>query len=143
MTERSFKLILPLSVGGRPKKGGGKTKVFWLNLNQYRNAYYQTLNKAKKDFKESILEQIKELPNLTNMWGQVTIHYTYYHPTRRKSDVANIVSVVDKFFCDALVETGKLEDDNYDFLRSSSWGYGGHDKDRPRMEAVISRYKGD
>ena len=133
-------MVLPLHVGGKPKKAGGRTKTFWLNLNTYRNAHYQTLNKAKKDFKEDVLEQIRPLPSLTDIWGQVEIHYTYYHPTKRRSDVANIVAIVDKFFCDALVEEGKMEDDNYDFLQRSAWEYGGHDKDNPRIEAVLQQY---
>ena len=41
---------------------GKKDNKFYVNLNQYRNAHYHTLNSAKITFKELISDQVKQLP---------------------------------------------------------------------------------
>ena len=110
-----------------------KKKPFYLNLNSYRNAHFFTLNKAKNMFKEIVSEQIKPL----TCYSKIRLTYTLYPRTAAKSDVANICSIVDKFFSDALVELGKLEDDNYDFLPEVIYKFGSKDKLNPRVEVFI------
>jgi len=139
---KTFTVSLPLFVGGRPKKnGGGLTNKHWLNLNKYRNLHYQTLNGTKKQFKEDIKDQVEALPNLSELFGTIRIDYVCYLPNAVKRDIGNIVGVVDKYFCDAVVELGKLVDDNWEHIKASSWVYGGIDRDRPRLEATIRRYE--
>lgn len=110
-----------------------KKSYFSLNLNIYRNAHYQTLNKAKIIFKEMAKEQISHLPFFT----KIHIKYIIYLPNKRRCDISNIGSVVDKFFSDALVELGHLTDDNHDFLDQVTFEYGGIDPENPRVEAHI------
>lgn len=105
-----------------PVVGLSKNKNWILNLNNYRNAHYQTLNKAKVNFKKTYLTEISKLPKFTKLQA---IEYTLYRDSHRHCDVANVCSIVDKFFCDALVEAGKLPDDNYDFLKTVSYQWGG------------------
>ena len=105
-----------------PVVGLSKNKNWILNLNNYRNAHYQTLNKAKVNFKKTYLTEISKLPKFTKLQA---IEYTLYRDSHRHCDVANVCSIVDKFFCDALVEAGKLPDDNYDFLKAVSYQWGG------------------
>lgn len=69
--------------------------------------------------------------------GKVQITYTLYPKTKRLTDVSNVCSVVDKFFCDALVKMGKLEDDNYLFLPKVIYQFGEVDKDNPRVDIEI------
>jgi Holliday junction resolvase RusA-like endonuclease len=109
-------------------------KPFMLNLNTYRNAYYQILNQAKKNFKELIKPQLHKLPVL----GKITIHYTIYYKDKRKFDLDNIVSVIAKFFQDALVENGIIEEDNYTIVIGSSNSFGGISKDNPRCTIHIT-----
>jgi Holliday junction resolvase RusA-like endonuclease len=104
-----------------------------LNLNEYRNTHFQTLNNLKKRFKGRMEGQIRELPIL----NRIEIHYTLYPASKRLCDVANILSVVDKFFCDALSELGKIEDDNYLFIPRVSYSFGQVDKNNPRAEILI------
>lgn len=122
-----YKLCSPLVIE-RPR-----SKNLPLNLNEYRNAHFQTLNNMKKRFKGIMEDQINELPSL----GRIQIEYVLYPKTRRLCDVANILSVVDKFFSDALTELGKIEDDNYLFLPKVSYEIGEVDKDNPRVEILI------
>jgi len=108
-------------------------KKYYLNLNKYRNTHYQTLNKAKVVFKEIVQNDINKLPSL----DVIEINYLLFTGTKRLCDISNICSIVDKFFSDALVECGKLEDDNYLFLPKVSFEFGSIDKDDPRVEAHI------
>lgn len=104
-----------------------------LNLNHYRNAHFRTLDKAKKEFKDLVTPLIRHLPSFL----QVRITYTYFAPSQQLSDTSNVTSIVDKFFCDALVECGKLTDDNRTVVLSTHSQFGGVDKANPRVEATI------
>ena len=67
----------------------------------------------------------------------IVITYTIYPKTRRLFDVANVGSVIDKFFSDCLVELGKLEDDNYKWIPKIVYQFGEVDKAYPRCEITI------
>lgn len=130
MGERIYTLVAPLSVV--VSKGG---KKFALNLNIYRNADFHTLNKAKVVFKEVMAKQVAALPSIT---GQLVIRYFLYPKTKRLCDVANVCSIVDKFFSDALVELGKISDDNYTIVPGVSYEFGSVDPANPRVEIQIT-----
>jgi hypothetical protein len=89
-------------------------KKFSLNLNVYRNAHYQVLNKAKIIFKNKLLAEYPELTRIKA--NRVIIEYLITRCDNRKFDTMNIVSIVDKFFLDALVEFGCISDDNYNYV---------------------------
>ena len=125
--EATLIINLPLSVPI------GKKDSFSINLNTYRNAHFYQLNAAKIAFKEQIQSQIDALPLL----GRIEITYVLYPKTRRLCDVANICSIADKFFSDALTESGIIEDDNYMFLGKVEYLFGEIDKNNPRVEAQI------
>lgn len=120
-------IIAPLSVKQN------KVKNFCLNLNVYRNSHYHTLNTVKKRYKEAVREQIKQLP----VMAKITLVYTLYPKTKRLCDISNILSIHDKFFCDALVELGKLPDDDYRYLAEVSYRFGRVDRLNPRVEILI------
>lgn len=111
-----------------------KKKSLSLNLNVYRNAYYQTLNKAKRVYETTLYEQLRELPFLAHI---DSITYTLYPKTSRRCDVSNICSIVDKFFSDTLVKYGYIEDDDYKHISSIIYQYGCIDKEEPRVEIAI------
>ena len=112
-----------------------KNKEFALNLNQYRNAHFHVLNKAKSEFTDIALKLIQEagIPTL----AQVTLEYIVYPGTRQLCDVNNICTVVDKFFSDTLVEAKIISDDNYKFVPESRFRFGGIDRENPRVDVVI------
>lgn len=114
-----------------------KKKSFTLNLNTYRNAHHFILNTAKIKYKEIVLSQIQQLPK----FKKVSLIYTFYPNSKRHYDVANVCSIVDKFFCDALVELGHLPDDNYEYLPTVTYKMGCIDKDNPRVEIQIKELK--
>lgn len=124
-----WKVDLPLKIPVSSKSN------FNLNLNTYRNAHYQVLNTAKKNFTKAVLPKIYEIPPL----NKAKITYTLYPGSKRLCDISNICSIVDKFFCDALVEANCLVDDNYTRLVNIEYKIGSVDPINPRVEAVIKR----
>ena len=64
--------------------------------------------------------------------------YTLFQQSGRATDVANVLSIVDKFTCDALVELGVLPDDNHKIVKEVVYRYGGVDKENPRAELEIT-----
>jgi len=123
-------LISPLSV---PQT---KTKNFILNLNVYRNAHFHVLNKAKINYKAIMLEQIIKLNPINE---PMCITYTLY--PKRLCDISNILTVHDKFFCDALTELNKIPDDNYKYVPKVFFEFGEVDKVNPRVEISINVIK--
>lgn len=79
-------------------------------------------------------EPIAKLP----VFNKITLKLVMYPKTRAKFDVGNIGSIVEKFFLDALVEFGKLEDDNYVFCPTITYTFGEVDKLNPRVEIHIN-----
>lgn len=109
-------------------------KKFILNLNQYRNLHYRILNTAKIKYKEYMKEQILKISPLDE---QICICYTIHKGDNRSYDVSNIACIHDKFFEDALVELGKLPDDNHKYIPMVVYLDGEIDKDNPRIEVEI------
>jgi len=72
----------------------------------------------------------------------VKLNFTLWKKDRRVGDRANVLSVIEKFFCDALVEYGCLTDDNDGYISEQSYRTGGIDKDFPRVEIEIIENNG-
>ena len=129
-----MKLTVPLKV----KKNA--SQFFHLNLNNYRNTHYRVLHKVKKDYQNLIRPHIKEeFAKRDNKQFDKAIHmwYTIYLGSKRRLDIANVYSIVDKFLCDALVEEGVIKDDDYKHLVKGGWEFGGIDPDNPRADITI------
>ena len=97
-----MKIIVPLYAEMWKKK----KKKYYYNLNNYRNRHYIINNNIKKKFKQNIKEQC----NFQVDYIQ-EIHYQLYYPDKRKRDKGNILSIIQKFFLDAIVEFGCISDD--------------------------------
>lgn len=115
----------------------GKRK-FILNLNNYRNTHYRVLNNAKVTYKMYMKKQIEKLPRLQ---PPIQITYTVFKGDKRNCDIGNICSVHQKFFEDALVELGKLPDDNHNMIKRSIFEWGGIDKLNPCVMIMIEEVK--
>ena len=48
-----------------------------------------------------------------------------------------MLSIHEKFFCDAMTEYGCIADDNDDYIKSTKYLSGGIDKENPRVEIII------
>ena len=112
-----------------------KNKKFILNLNNYRNAHYRILSNAKKIYADNLVNRI----SYPKYEEPVVLTYTYYAKSKRRLDVSNPCSIIDKFTCDALVKAGVLEDDSSKQIKKVIYKYGGIDKENPRCELVIKK----
>lgn len=110
-----------------------KVKSWILNLNSYRNTHYRVLNTCKINYKKYMEKQIKKLPYME----KIVCVYTAYNGTKRSFDLGNVCSVHEKFFEDAMVELGKLPDDNVNHIPLVLFIYGGLDKDNPRVDIDV------
>lgn len=123
-----FNVVSPLFI----EIGVTKKRKIYLNMNTYRNLHYQTNNQVKRAYTALIGKQI---PKVT--LNKIKITYTLYVGTLRALDIANVCSVVDKFFCDSMVTRGVIEDDNYNFLTEVVYKYGGLDRTNPRVDIEV------
>jgi len=112
-----------------------KNKKFILNLNNYRNAHYRILSNAKKIYADNLVNRI----SYPKYEEPVVLTYTYYAKSKRRLDVSNPCSIIDKFTCDALVKAEVLEDDSSKQIKKVIYKYGGIDKENPRCELVIKK----
>lgn len=127
---QSLVLNLPLRIRNRVKT----ESYFYLNMNTYRNAPFHELSDMKIKFAELVQNQIATCPQFN--W--VTFKYIHFPGSAREVDTNNVCSIVDKFFCDAFVKAGKLEDDNRKFLRGTEFLPGEIDRNNPRIELHIT-----
>ena len=110
-----------------------KDKKVYLNLNVYRNLHFQINNQAKEKYNELMREQLQNVKLQT----PIELKFVLYKKQNRKTDRSNILSICEKFFCDALVYHQCIKDDNDDFIKSSHYYSGGIDKENPRVEIFI------
>lgn len=111
-----------------------KRKKFYLNLNNYRNAHYQTKNKAKREFERVVYPILPKIRINT----AVKIVYTLFVKDNRRKDLSNVLSIADKFFSDILVEKGIIEDDSLEFVDEVVFRFGGKGEDMILVEVFAS-----
>ena len=110
-----------------------KAKDWILNLNQYRNTHFRTLNTVKINYKEHMASQILSGPK----YDKALCIYTVYPKDRRSFDLGNVCCIHQKFFEDALVELGKLPDDNINYIPLAIYQFGKVDTENPRVEIEV------
>lgn len=98
-----------------------KKKMTALNLNIYRNLHHRSNNALKVKFKELAEKRLEGIPQL----GKIRLHYSICPKSKRRLDIGNVGSIVDKFFSDVLTESGIIEDDDFTRLDFVSFGFGG------------------
>ena len=135
-----MKIILPLSVT-LPRKTKAD-KVFILNLNVYRNTHHMTLNQAKVLWKDTTWQGVLDAKFPVALFPEPPYRFTYtvFPASNRKFDLSNVLSVVEKFTDDALIECGVIPDDSYKVIPCIDYRFGGVDKNCPRVELEIQPY---
>lgn len=114
---------LPLFI----ETGKIKKRKHYLNLNKYRNWDFRLSNELKHGMKRVVADVCPKF-KMTNF----RLEYEVFLMDRRKRDVSNVCTVIDKFQCDALVELGYIPDDNYTYLKDIRYMFGGINKENPR-----------
>ena len=128
MKNEIIKLSLPLFITNRSNKRK------WLTLNNYRNWHYQVSNDIKRRFKSEVFDKLD-----FNIKGKIKIEYFYFAPDKRTRDIMNVISVIDKFFQDAMVDRGCIESDDLSTVVEVNSCYMGIDKLDPRLDVMITK----
>lgn len=118
-----------------PRKTKADRKIN-LNLNVYRNLFYITNNQAKEIYNDLMKIKLIHL----KLKCPIRLTFRLYKQSRRKIDRSNILSIVEKFFCDALVHYECIPDDNDEYIHSSHYLTGGVDPENPRVEIEITEF---
>ena len=128
--KRQFKVRMPITV----EIGVRKKKKYYINLNIYRNKIGFLMNNVKREY-----HRIAEPLIPTDMkFDKIKLIYTLYLPDKRKRDIGNVLSMVDKYFCDSLVSMGVIEDDNYQYIEQIDFRLGGFDpKERGYVDIIV------
>tara|TARA_R110002033_G_scaffold6493_4_gene25364 strand:+ start:2284 stop:2598 length:315 start_codon:yes stop_codon:yes gene_type:complete len=103
-------------------------------MNNYRNWHYQVSNDIKRKFKSNISHKLD-----FRFDGKIRIEYFYFAPDNRTRDLMNVISVVDKFFQDAMVENDCIVSDDLSTVVEVNSCYMGVDKQNPRLDVMITK----
>jgi hypothetical protein len=109
-------------------------KTVLVGMNWYRNAYYHSQNKMKKDFHELVAKQLDD----TIIDGEFKLDIGIYYKNS-SCDGANIAALIEKFTLDALQDNKIVVDDNVKYHKGSSWKVLGQDKQNPRCIISIAK----
>lgn len=104
-----------------PTKIGGQS----VNLNVYRNLHYRQKNNMKVQFSKLIMDKVMRIVPIE---GRFKLRYFITAASNRRFDIMNVVSIVDKFFCDTMVDVGIIEDDSFNQLVGVSVEFMGVEK---------------
>lgn len=126
------KFSMPLRIN----KNKVKVKWFYLNLNSLIQISRcpPARNAVKQKFTEGMRPMLENHPAIKS---PVEITFTIWAKDKRLFDVDNVGSVACKFFQDALVYYGIIEDDNYKHIQKVIYMFGGIDKENPRADVEI------
>ena len=108
-----------------------KDKKYALNMNAYRNWQHHLNNDLKVRYKKIMEDQLKWKTFKTPIGITYTLYWAY------KSDLMNVVAIVDKFFCDALQEFWCIPEDDVLHLIETHAVVWWKDRENPRMEITI------
>lgn len=128
MSDYEFTLPLVVQVGGEKSR-------FGVDVNTFKSRDRWAYNKAKKAYCEHMREQLEGFDMIE---GQIHVHYEYWKAMDNAPDLDNFVGGAKKFFQDAMVKHGLIEDDNINFITSNSEEYRGLDRENPRIVASIT-----
>ena len=98
------------------------------NLNFYRNCNQFILGDFKHLYDDLAQERLKPFKALR--YQKISITYTVFVPSKRRSDIGNWCAIQDKFFADSLTKSGIIEDDDFLHVPEITFKYGGIDPDK-------------
>ena len=90
-------------------------------------------SKAYHEYEKTAGDYLVPLPSKP-IDSRVNVKCVYYMPTKRRVDLANLISAT----CDILTHYGVLDDDNSNIVVSHDGSRVRYDKDNPRAEITIT-----
>ena len=108
---KKYRLTLPIY------QNNSKGNKFLLSMNWYNTTNNFVIDPFKKLYHRLVAEQLKNIE--IEKLKQYKTHCKLYID-KTNCDMMNVVSVIDKFFQDGLVEFGLIEDDNVTIYKKFS-----------------------
>ena len=97
-------------------------------------------SKQYREFEKKVMEQVEiHFGNLEPIDYPINLKAIFYRDKNYRSDLVGY----EQALCDALVKSGLLLDDNHNIVKSMDGSRVETDKDYPRIEITIERYKDD
>ena len=118
-----------------------KDKTFLVNLNWWRNSHYYIKNEVKTWFTEYITKELTDA-KVKPIKGKYELAFVYYYKNVT-SDLDNVCAMANKHFNDAAQLYGLVQNDNVKYCVKSCYYVGEKDKDNPRIEVFIRKWKED
>ena len=112
-------------------------KKYIINLNNYRNWNFIVSNQVKKAYSEIAKGTLSDF--VAQDGCKVGLVFTLFKGSKRRIDRANVLSIHEKFFCDAMTDAGCIPDDNDEFVAWTHYCSGELDRTDPRVEIQITR----
>jgi hypothetical protein len=110
-------------------------------MNELRNSHYHMQNNIKSWFTDYFMGIfLKEKP--VPIVGPYEVAYVY-HYKNSASDLGNVCSLADKYFCDAIQLAGVVVDDNVDYCKQITFLVGTKDVENPRVEIFLKPWVQD
>ncbi|AUR96424.1 RusA-like crossover junction endodeoxyribonuclease [Vibrio phage 1.224.A._10N.261.48.B1] len=136
----TFKIRVPTHIILGVNRKTQKPNKIALNVNQYRNLHFQILNNLKKTFASVIEPQLKrKCPVFTE---RIAIKYELHWHNNSRVDLGNVCSIVDKFFSDCLVNSGRIADDDIKHLPKIFFDVGSIGKvNKPYVVVYVKQLK--
>ena len=128
-----MKYTCPISI--TKPRATKKDKVYWLNINNYRNWHYIVNNEIKRLFCKHMELSLSSVDKMDRK--PISVRYKLFWKDNRRVDLANVCCIVQKFFEDWLVYAGVIEDDNCEIIQEVIYEYCGIDRENPRCEVEI------
>lgn len=109
-------LVLPLKIRV------SKKKMYYINMNTYRNANHHVTAAAKKAYTHMLFSmETKEIP----FPPPYIFVYRMFYNRNAQFDVANFMSILDKFVSDALTMKEVIPDDSARYVKSTLYEFAG------------------
>lgn len=128
-----FDVVLPIYWTIVKKKK--EDKAVLIGMNAYRNMHFVEQNNMKK-YIASVAKL--QFPFRDTRWEKFSVDYELYYKNA-VSDPMNIISCVDKFLIDALVDCQIVAKDTVKHYCSGAWRVAGQDKEHSRIRATVRR----
>lgn len=129
-----MKIKLELPIYQTTETGRGKSKNVLMSLNWYRNAHYQTECKMKRIYTDLVKTRLKHVKQCLR--ENIRVTYTLYYKNSR-SDMMNVIAIIDKYLMDALQEMKIIENDNVKNYIECVSRVAGEDRSNPRVEIIV------
>lgn len=131
MNKKSITISAPLAIY-MPRKTM-KDRRIALSLNEYRNLHFRVEAQVKIAFTELMRDQLSGLK-----FEHPSFTWKMYYKDKRRHDKFNFVSIISKYFLDAMVHYGCIEDDSDEFIGTDLLLQPEIDKHNPRCEITIT-----